>query len=133
MLVLFFTGFRGLCSTLDTPFNCSEVCQSKFRVQAVQVPVGVYVTVNVRYVAVLKCAQHDCQGIGIADMPQELGAQSLAFPGRSLCSLTYARDIYKFDGCIGNFLGIEYFRYRLHPSITYLSNPYLALYGSFPT
>src|SRR6266487_5549604 len=82
-----------------------------------------------RDIAVGKGAQHDGQGIGVADMSQELRAEA-ALLGCCLCALAHACDVHEFDGGVCDFPGIEDFCKRLQTRIGHLHDGDVGLHGA---
>ena len=110
---LLVTALRHLLLAVDALFDGLHVREDQLKVDRLRVAGGVYAAVHVHDVVVVKAAHDVHHGVDLADVRQELVAESLA-AGRAAHQ---SRDIDKLDDRRRVFLGMMHLREHVQPVI----------------
>ena len=99
---LLVAALHGLLGLVDAPLHHLDVRHDQLQVDDVNVPDGVGGAFHMGDVTVVKAAHHMDDGVGGADVGQELVAKTLAFGG----TLHQSCNVHEFNDGRGGFLGL---------------------------
>ena len=116
---------RLLC-TVDTALEYLQVGEDELQVYGFDIPCGANAAVNVDYVVVLEAAYYMHDSVHLADIGQELVAQTLA-PGSALYKTC---DVHELQRCRGELLGVVHLSELVQPLVRYGNYAHVRLDGA---
>ena len=129
---LYFVGkaliaaLHSLLGFINTTFYHFDVCHNQLKVNDVDIPQGVGGAFHVGNIAVLKAAHNMHDGIGGADVGEELISKTFALGS----TLNKTCDINEFDHSRGQLLGIVQIRQPLQTLIRNGYDTYIGVDGT---
>ena len=106
--------------------NRINIRQAQLRVNDLDIPYRVYAAFHMGHILVLKAADHFRNGIRVADMAQELVAQTFAFR----CPFYQTGNVNKVHNGRRNFFRIKHFGQHVQPFIRHGNHALVRLNGA---
>ena len=116
----------GLLCLVNAALHHFNVGHHQLQIDDVDVPKGIGTALHMGDVAVLKAPHHMDDGVGGADVAQELVAQTLALGG----ALHQTGDVHEFDDGGGKLLGIVHIPEPLQPLVGNGHHAHVGVYGA---
>ena len=98
---LLVAALHGLLSLVDAPLCHLNVRHHQLQVDDIDIPDGIGATLHMGHIAIFKASYHMDDGVGGADIAQELIAQAFTLG----CALDKTGDVHEFDHGRGGLLG----------------------------
>ena len=119
-------GLQQLFHFFHAVVDGINIRQAQFRINDLDVPDRIHAALHVGHVFIFKTAHHFRDGVGVADVAQELVAQAFAL-GRALHQ---PRDIHKMHNGRRDLPGIKHFGQHLQPLIWNGHHAFIGLNGA---
>ena len=109
----------------DPSFEHLDICKDQLKIDRLDIPERIDAAVHMDDIAVVKAADHMDDGVHLADIGEELIAQSFSF-GRAFDK---TGDIHEFNDSRHDLCGIIHIRQYLQTGIRDRNDPHIRVYG----
>ena len=117
---------RGAPHLGHAPFQHFHVRKDQFQIDGLDITQRIYTAVHMHHIGILKTAHHMYNRIHLADIAQELIAQSLTLGS----TFHQSRNIYELNHCRRHLLGVIHITQQLQPLIRHRHHAHVGVNGT---